>query len=257
MNFLSLSYLLLSLWAVPLFSYAQIPAQYKIGIENIEYLPFFDASPDANHVTGYTVELFASFFQQQQAALSYSRLPLKRLFKTFLYEDTLDFKFPDSPLWKPQLRLDKTIYYSLPIANITNGLVINRNNAPATINHINSIGTIRGIRPAPYLAYVESGRIQHIEFSHINDLLNALLAKRIDAAYLSKNVAHHHIQQYFIEQKTQLSFADNLPLEDEIFYLSSKQHPTIIKKLNHFLRHNPEIIKKLADHYQLTPLRYQ
>ncbi len=240
-------------------SYAQ--DHYIIGTEDIDYLPYIGNSEghnaEKNKLTGYAVDIFDDFFKSEKASFAYNKLPIKRLFKQFLFEDSLDFKYPDSASWKPELREGKEIFYSIAINKSINGLIIHLDNRPANAESIKTIGAIRGVVPWSYINAIKTGEIKLKEYAKTSYLINSLLAKRIDAAYIDTAVAKLYLKDFPAAQKSKIRFDTSFPHDVNLYQMSSMKHPEMISRLNLFLKNNPKIIEDLSVKYGVssTPLK--
>ena len=228
---------------------------YTIGTEDSDYFPYIGKINGSNELSGYAVDIFDAFSKSENISFGYDEFPIKRLFRVFLFENTLDFKYPDSALWKPELRDGKTIHYSTTINSSVNGLIINLDNKPHDVSAIGTIGSLRGISPEPYTEAIESGKILLVEYAKTSHLLNSLLAKRIDAAFIDTKVADHYLRELPDSQKHKIRYEPSFPHEVNLYQMSSMKHPEIIYRLNRFIKNNPKIIEELATKYGFNSVK--
>jgi len=231
------------------FDLSSAQENYIVGTEDSDYFPYIGKTKGSNELSGYAIDFFDAFSESVNASFDYHELPVKRLFKIYLFENTLDFKYPDSASWKPELREGKTIHYSMPINRSINGLIINLDNKPANASAIKTIGTIRGVAPWSYTEGIKSGNIVLIEYAKTSHLLKSLLAKRIDAAYIDTEVANYYLKAFPDSQQRRLRYDASFPHDLNLYQISSMRHPEIIYRLNQFIKNNPKIIEELSKKY--------
>ena len=225
---------------------------YIIGTESIEYYPHHGKHyADSTEFSGYAREVIDAFFENESLSFQYMPLSIKRLYRSFFFDKTIDFKYPDSKEWKAKIRKNKIIYYSGPIGFYTDGIFVNRRNLPKDVTEISKLGTMRGFTPVPLIEAIDNGDIQLFEFSKTDDLLTALLAKQIDGAYLNIDVARYKIDLLFGGENSPLFFDSSLPYIEGQYQLSSMKHPEIIKKLNQFLTNNQQLLTEIANKYKV------
>jgi hypothetical protein len=225
--------------------------EYVMGTEDIEYYPHYGkaSATDANF-SGFARELLDEFALQSGVQWQYRLLPIKRLFQLFLYDDVIDFKYPDNPAWQPHLRKGKKIYYSDPVGHYIDGVMVNSNNLSMTINDLRLLGTIRGFTPEPYLQLVETKRLRIQEFAKSDHLIQAVLSGRVDGAYLNIDVAAHKADR-FSNSMSKLEFHEGLPHALGDYRVSSIRNPKIITELNDFLQKNIKYRRDLSQKYQI------
>ncbi|SEL67930.1 hypothetical protein SAMN05216262_11742 [Colwellia chukchiensis] len=101
-------------------SSTSLAKEYIIGVENIDYFPLYNFSPQALEQKSFTQELLTTFFSQQGYSFKFIALPLKRFDKWYL-EDAIDFKFPDNRRWRSAQTSKLDINYSQPVLHLMAG----------------------------------------------------------------------------------------------------------------------------------------
>lgn len=228
---------------------------FTIGTEDLEYYPYYGkSSPNSADFGGFAKMLFEDFGKKNQLEITYSPQPVKRLYQSLLLNETIDFKYPDSPYWNVSLKesVNKKIFYSLPISSYIDGTFVHRDNKQLKFNHIKSLGIIRGFTPEAFKKVINNGDIVLSEFSHLSTLLKMLNEKQIDAIYLNVEVAKYQMKMYGF---TELIFNANLPLTKNDYYLSTVNHPEVIDKLNQYIIENEDAIKLMIKRFNLAPLK--
>ena len=92
-----------------------------VGVEQVDYLPHY-GQDNRNQYTGFARELFDAFAQHSGYQLLYKPLPVKRLYRAFLTDLSVDFKYPDHPQWKSALKKSQPPFYSDPVVSYTDGV---------------------------------------------------------------------------------------------------------------------------------------
>lgn len=226
---------------------------FIIGVELIEYQPYFGFDPaNPENYVGYAREFLDAFAKDKGYNLDYRMLPIKRLYAEFFAGD-LDFKFPDNATWAMEEKEDKTIYYSEPACDFTDGLIVHTDDKDITVDKIMEIGTVRGFTPSAYSDLISSKKVKVNETTSLPTLLKQVEAKRIDGAYGNIIVFCFALQNSDIEKK-KLCFAEHLPHQKGSYMVSTMKYPEIINEINAFLKDNPELIDALRKKYHIDTL---
>ena len=224
-----------------------------IGTEDIEYYPHYGRAHDGDgEFAGYARELFERFAAESSLAVDYHPMPIKRLYQSLMVDGTIDFKYPDNANWQKALHALKPVYYSDPVGYYMDGVMVHSDRREMSLSELRVLGIMRGFTPEPYLQAINEGRIQIREYSKTGDMLRALLAKRVDAAYLNIDVANYQLQQKF-EAGAPIEYLPKLPSASGEYRLSTVKHPAIIRQFNQFLRANPRLKGQLARKYRIQP----
>lgn len=165
----------------------------------------------------------------------------------------LDLKYPDNPNWQTSSREVKTIYYSDPVGNYIDGTMVLQDRKNAELKDIQTLGLIRGFTPEAYLSLVESGVIKIFEYSKADQLVRALLSKRVDAIYLNVDAAQHKTIKYQ-PAVVQIFFNEGLPYVEGEYRMSTMKHVAVIDQLNAFLRDNPVLKQAMMDKYRIMTI---
>lgn len=225
--------------------------EFVIGVENIEYLPFYSVDPkNPEEYIGYGRELLDAFAQKKGYVFHYYPLPIARLFQEFL-GGMYDFKFPDNSIWSEDDKKGKTIYYSNAVNDYTDGIMVHADNSKdITLEKLAVVGTVRGFTAWEYLDLIRAGKLQFVENNTLLGLLQQVEMKRIDGAYFNIAVAEKSIRDSGGMVKN-VVFASNLPHTSSSYKLSTLKHPKIIEELNSFLEENKELVIELHNKYQI------
>ena len=88
---------ILAMLTACLLSSPAFSGNYKIGVENTDYMPLYRG--DTATYSGYARELLDAFGKKYGHTFSYYPYPMVTLFDEFAIKKSLDFKFPDNPYW--------------------------------------------------------------------------------------------------------------------------------------------------------------
>ncbi|MBT7410000.1 MAG: transporter substrate-binding domain-containing protein [Methylococcales bacterium] len=248
MRFYSKSILLMSL--VLLMNSVQAQKVYTVGVEPQPYYPNF--SYVKGQYTGYSRAVLDLFALKKGIVFKYKAYPIKRLFKMLLVEK-IDFKYPDSPYWKSDLkkRSGKKVQYSHSVSNYIDGTMVLPANQNKQLGQIKTLGIVRGFTPWSYLDAIHAKKIRVVENSSLKGLIKQIIHKRIDGAYINVAVAEHHLKKNY-KNKNKLVFNDSLPHSKADYYLSTVKHTKILEEFNQFLMDEAVQIKRLKQKYQVT-----
>lgn len=206
-------------------------AQYIIGIEpmiaNINCINRRPCQVNSRK----DIVILNKIKQTLSLEFSYKEFPIRRLYASFINGSSLDFKYPDNPNWKSNLKRNKAIYYSDAIRQYTDGTFTQKQTCSDFSNaHINKLGTLRGFTAEPYLEAIKSKQISLIEFDYMEQLVNSLLAKRIDAIYVNEDYIGSHLNQ----NNYDIVYVSCHLLRE--YYLSTIKHPDLIEQINQLLK---------------------
>lgn len=225
-----------------------VAKEYLIGVENIEYYPLY--AKREGRYEGYARALFDAFAKQSGHTFKYKSLPIKRLFKGFV-EGDLDFKFPDSPYWKQDLKKNKKVVYSQSVIEYIDGVLVRPENMGKGKEILKSIGVLRGFTPWDYLDDIKSKHLSLKEVNSLKSLIEMTKAGRLGGVYFNVIVANY-FQEKTLFEKGGILFDKDLPHTRSHYYLSSIKHPEIIEEFNQFLIANKELITTLKAKYEVN-----
>ncbi|MES2298421.1 MAG: hypothetical protein V4582_15355 [Pseudomonadota bacterium] len=227
---------------------------YTIGVEDIEYYPLHStrhAPGKPSEYVGFAREVLDAFARAEGYNFEYRPMPINRLFDTYFGGDTLDFKYPDNPLWQAARRKGATLSYSVPIVLSQEGALV----APARRGHplaqIKVLGTVAGFTPWPYLPTIEAKAMTLTTSASFDSLLRHAIAADIDAVYMNVDVANYQLGE-LLKQQGQLVFDPGLPHASSAFSLSSRRHHEVVAKFDRFLRQHGALLQQLRAKYKIA-----
>lgn len=219
-----------------------------LGVEMTNYEPYYYLNKE-NEYRGAAREIFDLFFNSNQLKGEYFSLPVPRLFNEF-EKGHLDLKFPDNPLWAESLQSDVEVFYSDPIFNITESLLILKQAKPEIDKKdIKSVGTILGFSVPGIAKSLKKGEFTTTQTRSIEQLLHMLVSKRVQAVYFNKHVAEDLITQLY--PKKSLVEHSQYAQFNYAYHLSSIKHPKLIKLFNSFLISHATEIQQIKKRYNI------
>lgn len=249
MHLLRFSALLL-FFTYSIFGYANNKQTYVVGTEDVEYYPHYGKkAPKSIEFSGYAREFFDDFSRQYLLNISYQPQPIKRLYLNLLVSKSIDFKYPDNPNWGQEVKLNQTVYYSVPISYYTDGVFVHQDNKNMPFSNIKELGILRGFTPELLMENLELYKTKIRYFSRTSHMLLALKAKSIDAIYVNTDVAFYQIKLLNIPS---LIFKSSFPHKTGSYHLSTVKHPHILRKFNKYIEENSEAIGRLRSKYGLS-----
>ena len=224
---------------------------FIIGTENIEYYPHYGiSSPSSIEFEGFARAFFDDFSAKNDISISYSPQPITRLYFSLLIDESIDLKYPDSPDWnvRKKAKINKRIYYSQPISSYIDGVFVRKGNN-TKLKNISHLGIVSGFTPEPFMDAIVSKKIKLLEFTKSDSLFKALQRKLVDAIYINVDVAKYQMVKNGI---TDIEFNENLPYTKGYYYISSINHPNIIKLIDNYIKENQTYISTLKHKLKLS-----
>lgn len=244
-SFLLLLFCLTVLLAPPI---QATPQQFIIGVEDLNFSPFYATQKKSPHYHGFAKDLLDLFAKDSNYRFSYTPLPVKRLFRRFIKKQ-VDFKFPDSKLWNTRQKKSFNIAYSHPVVTIRGAVMSYPKNVGIQKTPY-VMGTILGFTPWQFTQKIKTGKIKLHFVPTAENLLNIVLKGRIDGAFTELSVSRHYLKKMGKEGAL-IPDQSMLKVIPETYHLSSIKYPEIIQKFNHFLKKKKKAIKALKHRYDI------
>lgn len=232
---------------LPTAAYAQAKS-FNIGVEQTEYYPIY--SYRNNQWVGYSRELLDAFAAKKGYQFTYTPLPILRLFVDFLKKDELDFKFPDNPQWRTDLKGTMAITYSKPAFEGIEGSMVLPARVGKGIAAVKTLGTIRGFTPWPYQDAISAQKVFNETTDTLASLVQKTLAGRTDAMFINTAIADYHMAQE-LKKPGALVLDKGLPNNPVAYLLSTRKHPAIIAEFDAFLASEKALVAQLKAKYKL------
>ncbi|QEP44394.1 hypothetical protein D5085_15425 [Ectothiorhodospiraceae bacterium BW-2] len=233
---------LTAITALSLFYSTTYAGEYTIGMESLDYLPYYNKDSSQ----GIARDILDAFAAEHNHQFTYSAMPVKRLLNQFLAEK-VDFKFPDSPDWGKDQKAGKTIVYSQGVIPYTDGIMTQPDKQTISLADFKTMGSPSGFYPWVYMDQVNTKQIKLVENPDLDGLLLQAIRGRVDGAYANLAVARYHLRQQ--NQQESLVHAINLPVGQGYFHFATIKHPEIITQFNTWLGSNQAKITGYIEKY--------
>ena len=213
---------------------------FVIGVEDISYYPYFDFPSDNN---SFAKVLFDQFAKDNAHQVRYLPLPIKQ-FPKWLYEENIDFKFPDNARWqedrnKHQLK----IHFSDEIVAMTAGTLVVAKNKHKKEEFFKHIGTMTGFYPTLWMKQIEQGKVIIYEDSSSKILVKHLVNGLVDGLDIDLAVANDGLKKLHMQEK--LVINEHLTKQIYSYHMSTVKYPEIIKQFNQWLVKRHKYIETL------------
>ncbi|MES2615254.1 MAG: transporter substrate-binding domain-containing protein [Bdellovibrionota bacterium] len=233
-------------WCIFLAFYTPLFAkEYTVGVEYIDYYPFYSVNHNGEYV-GYARDVLDLFSKTRKIKFTYEVRTVRKLDQEFLAERRFDFKFPDNKSWKAENKKGFELFYSSPVCDFTDGVIVQEENQEKDLKFFKAtgIGTVRGYSMPGY----EKTDVPILESPNITTLIENLKYNRIAGAYFNVAVALNRVSSNE-GGKEKFIFNQKLPYYKSSFYLSTFDHPDIIYDFNQFLKEHAAEINNLRQKY--------
>lgn len=228
---------------------AEPARSFTVGVEDLQYYPLHTIV-NGKTFGGYAREVLDAFAKDRGYVLHYVPLPVNRLYVAYLKEQTLDFKYPDNPKWKTELRGAARIRYSTVLVTSQEGAMVLPKNRGRPLAQVKTLGTVLGFTPWPYLPAIESKAIAVSTGAEFDGLLRHALADHLDAVYVNIDVANYLLAER-LNAPAGLVFDPGLPHASSDFSLSTLRQPEVLAEFDAFLRREPLLLHKLKSKYKI------
>lgn len=219
-----------------------------VGVENLAFQPHYGTQN--GEYTGYFRDLMDAFAKHEGLKVVYKPMGIDDLYAAF-FKGQVDFKYPDDAAWRGDARKGLHIYYSKPSVDYVDGTLKLASNKDLNSSKIKTMGKPAGFFTPPYTSAIEAG-MKVVEFNTTQELIEALRAGKIDAAYHNIDVALYYARHVNAKD---VVFAPDLPMIQSEYRLSSSKYPDIIKKFDEFVVKEKDFCDKLRDQYGIDAAR--
>lgn len=243
-----------ALWFIALFASLWQPfvlaaeAEYRIGVEQVDYYPIYSAVPPENQYRGYARDLLDLFAARENLHFTYVVLPVRRLAHTY-WSGRLDLVFPDNPRWETAHK-PANVTYSQPVLEFQDVMLVLPERRGQARERFQRLGFVRGFTPWKFQDDIAAGRVVIKEAPNPEGLIRMAFAGYIDAANMARQVAHFHLKRQGHEGALVVE-PNLLPLSNSYYHLSSLRHPELILRFNAFLQREQQAVAALKAKYEL------
>ena len=221
-------------------------ARFVIGVEDLDYFPLW--SVKGGRYDGAAREILDAFATSQGYAFEYRPLAVTRLHTTFL-EGGVDFKFPDHPNWRADLKKGKAVVYSAPVIAFIDGAMTTPERKGKGIGAVKTLGSVTGFSPWVWMDDIQKGSVQVRENADVAALIRQTQLGRVDAAYVNVAVANYHLDQV-LKQPGALVFDPSLPHNRDTYFLSTLKHGAAIEAFNRWLQASKASVEAIKRRHQ-------
>jgi polar amino acid transport system substrate-binding protein len=221
-----------------------LSASFIIGVEDINYYPYFDFE-SAN--PSFSKDLFEQFAADSGHQISFLPLPIKQ-FNKWLFEENIDFKFPDNQRWQQQpVSPEHSLHFSDDILMMTAGTLVMSENKDKPESFIKNVGTIAGFQPTLWMEQIAQGKVKIIEDRSPKILVKQLVHGIVDGLDIDLAVANYHLHELQLNNKIVIS--SNIIRQVFAYKLSTLKYPQVIEQFNRWLLNNEEFVTALKARY--------
>lgn len=224
-------------------------SKFTVGVEKLQYLPLHTVDSN-NRFGGYAREVLDAFAAQYGYSFDYVPLPINRLYSHFLADRALDFKYPDNPQWREDLRGAQPVSYSSVVVSTEEGAMVLPQRRGMPLSALKTLGMVLGFTPWPYKAAIESKGLNVSTASSTDSLLRLALSGHLDAAYVNVDVAQHMLAGE-LNAPGGLVFDPGLPHARSDFRLSTLRCKEVVEQFNRFLQREQGMLQQLRASYRI------
>lgn len=215
--------------------------EFVVGVENISYFPYY--TTENGEYRGHARAILDAFAEDSGHTFIYRPLPVSRLMDNFL-DGEVDFKYPDNPNWRADIREGRDISYSDPVIDFIDGVA-----APSRIENLEKLSTVRGFTPWTYMDQVNSGDVTLHQQNNVEQLIQFVLAGRAQGAYFNIDVLQYQLRE--MDKPGALTFQEHLPHDKSFYYLSTLKHPDVVEAFSQWMTDNPDRVEQIEAEFEL------
>ena len=220
--------------------------EFVIGVEDVSYYPLYEFKTNRDT---YSKELLNSFAASKGYKFTYLLLPLKR-FETWLFDDKIDFKYPDNSCWHSNTSLSRKFIFSKSTIKLVAGTTVLKSSLKKNKSEFKHIGTLLGFYPKAWISQIRNGQVKLYEDVSTKILIQQLLAKHIDGIDLEPSVIRYYLDE--LGESTDVAVIEKkYDYEVYDYHFSTIKHPEIIKEFNEFLNSNKALLEELKKKYKI------
>jgi polar amino acid transport system substrate-binding protein len=220
---------------------AGMAAEIVVGVEDGNYLPHYGVVGE--RYVGFGRDLLDAFAAEKGHTITYKAYPVARLWREFM-AGRLDLKYPDDPVWAPDIKGAAAIAYSRPVIAYVDGVFVPVAAGKRSVADIRVLGTVRGFTPVGWLDRIKSGQTALVENTNVESLINQALQGRIDGFYANVASVVYQMEQGGRGQGA-LVYDPALPQLRGWYRVSSLRHPDLVAEFDHWLDARSALVSRL------------
>lgn len=245
---MSLKKLALAVGAICMLSWSSARAEPRtlvVGVEELDYFPLY--AVQKGEYVGAARDILDAFAQANGYRLTYRPLPIKRLYAELL-SGGIDMKFPDNPMWAPDVKQGYALAYSAPVIGYVDGVLVRPENLGRGVEAVHTLGTVSGFTPFAWLDAIRDNRVQVKENPRMELLLKQVSLGRLDGAYASVAVANYQLETQ-LGTPGALVFDPNLPHSRDFYRLSTVRHPKVVAEFDAWMAANAAQVRAVKERF--------
>ena len=235
-------------WIVVILCFWQGPIQaekYIIASQNFNYYPHYNFQSQSDK--GFIWAVLEEFSQFSGHQFVYDTMPVLRLQRE-LEKGTIDFVYPDNPLFNDTQTFARGKYYSDTIARTLGGTMVKSSRFGKNINTIKRLSIPLGFTPQlGWGSLIDSKKITLFPVVTPLAELQILALGRVDAAEVDYFVSQYQLQNN--PEFKNFKFDPTLPKSVVEFKLSTIKQAWLIDEINDFIHSQPQVIQQLKLKY--------
>lgn len=235
------------LFSLLLFSQQILSREFKVGIDNSHFYPFFDTENNVIQ-SSFTKDFFEELSKQKGHTFTLVPLPTYDILPE-LFLGNIDFEFPDSHDIRNFQKESRFIYYSAPVLMLKEGLMTVPNRLNQTLDKFKKIGILNNVRPFALSEYLKTGQVTLVRSPSAEFLIRETIDGRLDAVYMNKEFAEHIAEK--LEKGKALEFVNHFPHIISEVSIGTQKHQDILNEINDFIFYRQDIIRKIKDKYKM------
>ncbi len=217
------------------------------GVEKTDYSPYYFLDQKQRY-QGAARDIFDLFAVTINRTAYYHPMPVPRLFNEFV-KGEVDLKFPDNPLWSASLKADVEVFYSEPIFEINETLLVLNQPAEIKVEDIHLVGSILGFSLPGIANNIANKEFENVSSKTVEQLIHMLVSERVQAVYFNEVVALNRANKMYPHKR--LIRHSKYPPFRYAYHLSTIKHPELIEAFNAFLINYADQIEEIRQRYGL------
>ena len=215
--------------------------KYIVGVEDYNRYPF--QYTENGIYKGRFREILDKFAQDERIKFEYVPYKIKDLYPAF-FEEKIDLKFPDNPVWRSPQKAKYKVYYSDFLTYYIDGIFVFEKDINISIPKLYKFGVVDDIILWSLLKKQKRKKIEIINATSCAELVNMLLDGKIRGIFCNYDVMRHLLKNSEYKEKIVMNF--DLPFIDNYYHISSIKHPDLIEKFNKWIVKNRDFVESRA-----------
>nr|WP_136252806.1 transporter substrate-binding domain-containing protein [Ningiella ruwaisensis] len=217
---------------------------FVIGVSNVNHFPQFDFNRDEDK--GVSWAILEAFAKRYNYKFEYRPLPPVRLQRA-LNDESIDFIYPDNPIWTAHRSNKDTNIYSIPIVEAVSSTFVMSQNHDLKPSEVHTVAIPYGYTPLTWLPHIDKYRMTVIPSKDLETAMHLIRTGEAMAADIEYNVAQDIMKNNpFLSN---ISLNKHLPNKKVAYQLSTIKHILVLEQLSQFYIEQKSVIEMLEDIY--------